>query len=425
MKEQVCIVLNERESTKAKAAEALAERLKEFNITSSRVEIDEHIEEIILERTPTILVLDYLLGDYSTGLDIINRFNNLDDSKKPKVIFLTDEPSVPVAVEAMRSGARNYFELDHPQAVNNAAREIHSLIKSTPDKKRKTRTTQLRLKDLVAHSKASQQMIQRASTLAKKKNPIVIVNGTRGTGVSALAKALHDERDSDSFVRVVDLATLFDNPKEALGLSASSPYSLSLGNNLSIILEGLEYDDGETLELLAEEAEKIWSSRSPDSFLTICTHDAAIAKACNKLPHSELINIPELSKRTEDIPPLIQRFVSEAESLIGKKIKAFDAELISWLSSLEWPQEIKQLRAVVLDAAVASTFSKTGVKKLIEENLALWEEIQQAEEEPDEELGNEYTASKVLEACNYNYRVAAAKLGTTVRALRKALSQEG
>ncbi|RIL08412.1 MAG: hypothetical protein DCC75_09015, partial [Proteobacteria bacterium] len=71
MREPVTIVLNEREANKARAAEVLQRTLQDLGITASRLEIDEHIEDTILKKAPRVLVLDYLLGDYSTGLDVL------------------------------------------------------------------------------------------------------------------------------------------------------------------------------------------------------------------------------------------------------------------------------------------------------------------------------------------------------------------
>ena len=71
MREDVCIVLNEREPSKSKAAEALQAQLQSRGITSSRPVIDRNIEEILVTRMPQVLLLDYLIGDYSTGLDIM------------------------------------------------------------------------------------------------------------------------------------------------------------------------------------------------------------------------------------------------------------------------------------------------------------------------------------------------------------------
>ena len=132
MRERVCIVLNERESTKEKAANSLEEKLREADITASRIEIDKHIVDVICERYPEVLVLDYLIGDYSTGLDIqaaVNAKKVGEHVSKPKIVFLTDEPSVPVAVEALKNGAVEYIELDNPQAVQNTARVVAELLK--------------------------------------------------------------------------------------------------------------------------------------------------------------------------------------------------------------------------------------------------------------------------------------------------------
>ena len=70
MTNNVCIVLNEREPHKLEVADKLQSALSVIGINLSRLKIGPDINEECVKIEPGYLILDYLLGDYSTGLDV-------------------------------------------------------------------------------------------------------------------------------------------------------------------------------------------------------------------------------------------------------------------------------------------------------------------------------------------------------------------
>jgi len=416
MQERVCIVLNEREPSKAKAAEALSLRLKELNITTSRLSVEENIVKILLQRKPRIVVLDYLLGDFTTGLDILQSFKNLDPEERPKAIFLTDEPSVPVAVQAMQNGALNYFELEHPQSINNTAREIALLIKKEPPPRVPLKKHFVRLDDLVSQAKNSITLINRAKVLAAGKDPIIILEGARGCGKSALAEAILQAKSPLSLQNEIDLE-LFDPAPH----KSDAFVRMGLNKNCSLIVDNLEADDGTFVELLSRKISSYWpnhSAKENNSYLILNCNHRESALACAKALKAELLHLPSLSERVDDIPLLVQRFNREAQELSELKIKPFSAEICSWLSELEWPGEIKQLRSSVIFAAIDNAISETEIKDSIESNREAWRESCGAASKIEIDP---YTAALTLESVNHNYRIASVRLGCSVKTLRETL----
>lgn len=421
MREKVCIVLNEREPNKARAAQALLKRLADHNITASRVPIDENIAETIKLRLPQVLVIDYLLGDYSTGLDILSQLNTLEETQRPKTIFLTDEPSVPVAVEALRIGALNYYELDNPQSVNKITADISELLKVAQRKKPQRYRKALALDDLVAQSRASLKLIEETRLFAARRDQIVVMVGEPGSGLSTLAQALSIERESQSHTEYIDVRSSIQELSDLCGRNDFDAPHLKLGDNLSLIIDHEEEDEGEILEYFSKERDDIWHSRnaSNDSFLTICTTRTENAKAWQKLADARIITVPPLAERREDIPALIQRFVREGEELLKEKIKPFSSDIVQLLARMSWPANLRQLRSVVLDAALTSTFSENSLEKIVEETVATWNESDKASASsiPLSPL----TAAMMLESSNHNLRICAAKFGCSIQALRELL----
>lgn len=424
MLESVCIVLNEREPAKAKAAELLEQQLKMLDITSSRLEIDAHIEDVVLKSRSPILVLDYLLGDYSTGLDLLSATFSKKENP-PAVFFLTDEPSISVAVNAMRSGAKNYFELSNPQSINQLCSDIQLSLSELPRSLPKTPKVHLRFGEMVENSKVRRELHEQARSIAIQRTPIIVITGEKGSGKKTLARAIYEESYSTSFLEEIDLST-YSGSLEKLLRPASNKSSLKLGRDLSIIVTSAANDNGDLLDMIADDHEKLWPNKSDPnncSCLIVCSNNKDDLMAWQKLTGARLLEVPSINgKQQEDIPALVQRFSREAANLCGQKHKSLPAEIVEWLTQLSWPGNIAQLSTTVIDAIVTKSFSERDIKEIIEYSRNLWEKFDNPKRAQDvKQQFSRYGASRLLEIYGFNYRVTAAKLGCTVDELYKSL----
>ncbi|MBN8550780.1 MAG: hypothetical protein J0M12_15810 [Deltaproteobacteria bacterium] len=422
MREQVCIVLNERESTKAKAAEALSSRLRDAGITSSRIPVTNEIESVLKQRLPRIVVVDYLLGDFSTGLDILNGLNTLDADRRPKVIFLTDEPSVQVAVEALREGASHYIELDDAQAIDKVTAEVRELLSAAPAAGPAV-PVYPKIDDLVFAAPASLRVRNQIQEAALTRAPIVFLYGKLGSGISTAARALQGLQVSAAYSRSIDLRHTEHCLLELCGLSPVRE-ELRLGSTLSLIVEHIEEEDGAFLAHLAAHRESLWPASGASensSFLIVCSSDAQTLRAWQSQLSPVVIELPALAERKEDIAPLVQRFVREAEECSGRKLKPFAPEVVTWIATQQWNGDMRQLRSVVIDAAIGASFGEEEVRSAIEARLELWNEQHGQRESISLDP---LAAAAALEVAGYRYQAAAARLGCSTRALYALLHPE-
>ncbi len=426
MHPEVLIVLNEREPEKLRAAETLFNKLKERDITPSRISASQKLFETIKEASPQILVLDYLLGDVTTGVDLLERLNS-ELKVSPQVIFLTDELSVPVAVQAMKAGAINYYQLENPASVSQLVEEICEVLRTQKVRRKSLAKALPRLDSLVAQSQASLELMRRAKARALDPSPITIIQGRPGSGRSTLAESIFRARQSPSYYRAVDYDLYEDSLEELLNFSSERQLTLSLGTDISLTLDHVEFDNGLLLDFVTKRLKQIWPGfgtagiAGNKSFLTICTSCVETMKSWARLSGAEPLVIKPLSERREDIAPLIQRFINEVQELSGAKIPSLSAETLLWLTNQDWIGETKQLRAVVFESALIGLNAKDDIRSIFESNIERWNEDHTNWEKDVDPL----LAARALELCDYNYRVTAARLGTTVSHLRSLLDNGG
>ena len=79
---------------------------------------------------------------------------------------------------------------------------------------------------------------------------------------------------------------------------------------------------------------------------------------------SKTIDIPPLRQRRDDIPLLIDHFISEANDRHGTSIKGVSPEVRRLLTSFQWPGNVRQLRNVVDNMVVLASRDKLAVEDL-------------------------------------------------------------
>jgi len=334
-----------------------------------------------------LLLLDLMMPDRS-GMEVLREIRQKD--RETPILVITAYGSVPVAVEALKAGANDFFE--KPWKNEKLLIEIERTIS-----KRRLESENVLLRralrqrfdfpDIVGKGDRMVRVLDLVRQVAPSRTTILIT-GETGTGKELIAKAIHNNssRADQMFVPVnsgslpPDLleSTLFGHAKGAFtGAVASRKGYFEIADRGTIFFDEIGTIGPETqAKLLRVIQEKEFMPLGTSETVRV---DVRIIAATNadlrKLVEEgrfredlyyrlNVINIslPPLRERKEDIPPLVEYFFAkysrENDKFIGadgRSLLRFEPEAMQLLMDHNWPGNVRELENVVERAVVLAT----------------------------------------------------------------------
>ncbi len=354
MHDDVCIVLNEREPAKKKVALELVESLKSIGLHGERLPPQKEIIKLVALRKPNILVLDYLLGDFGTALDLLSELSPLIRTGRLNVILWTDERSVSVAVNAMKAGATDYIELDSLNSLGKLLRVIQSLLSV---KKRDNRLGRQRIRQLntqaigtraVGVSPSFQKVIKELRGVANRNLPALVLEGPPGTGRNTFAHELHLMRDNHGELFELDLR--FDSDP----FSKIFPEQHGLETGLLSFRSTVVLDHCELVEAKLRTALGKIDWGNPAIFggclLILGTTSPHQARSLSQEFGFHYEKVPSLNERAEDFNILSRHFSRLAEENFRTNRLKLTPTVIKYLVSCPWPENVREFKSVLIEA---------------------------------------------------------------------------
>ena len=232
--------------------------------------------------------------------------------------------------------------------------------------------------DIVGKSAALRRVLQQVATVAPTDST-VLLHGETGTGKELIARAIHNlsSRRERVYVRMNCAAIpsglleseLFGHEKGAFTgalIQRKGRFELADGGSLFLDEIGdisLELQPKLLRAVQEQEFERLGSSRTiqVNVRLIAATHRNLEAMIREEKFREDLfyrfnvfpIEIPPLRERREDIPLLVNYFVSKFAARMEKQIKSVSRHAMERLTSYAWPGNIRELanfieRAVIL-----------------------------------------------------------------------------
>jgi two-component system, NtrC family, response regulator GlrR len=293
------------------------------------------------------------------------------------VIVLTAHGTIPDAVRATQSGA--FAFLTKPVEKEQLLAEVRRALKTSglPGTSDDWTAQFLTRSPLVENVLAS-------ARLAAASDAPVLITGEPGSGREPLAKAIHrgSARHAGPLV-VLDCSDLeFDEGgrrRLAHALEQACGGTLLL-NELGELHGALQGELLAALERLAT-APRLVATADPLTDAPSTDHPVS-PELLDRLAGVHL-HMPPLSKRREDIPLLAAEALEEAARESALAPKSCAPEAIEFLASAEWPGNLRQLRAVLREAAVLAPGPVVTVE-LVQQAMGATTQVPSFDEARDE-----------------------------------------
>jgi DNA-binding NtrC family response regulator len=320
--------------------------------------------------------------DTTSGVEGLNLLETLHQSDPLlPVIVMTAWASVDLAVQAMRTGARDFIEKPWDNArLLSVVRNQLELGRALRNGRRLEAENAL-LRDasqlqIVAESSAMQEVLSIAQRVASSDAP-VLITGENGTGKSLLARLIHQwsarghsliEVNVSALPEGVFESEMFGHVRGAFTDARSERAGrVELADGGSLFLDEIgNLPAGQQAKLLrvldSGEFEPVGSSRTRKvNVRLIAATNADLHKlvAEGRFRQDLLfrintieIRIPPLRERRADIAPLALAVLAASGRRYGSALRELDPDAIRTLQHYAWPGNIRELRNVIERAAL-------------------------------------------------------------------------
>lgn len=249
-----------------------------------------------------------------------------------------------------------------------------------------------RFGDLVSRSPAMRPLFDLLPAVAASSSTVLVL-GETGTGKELVARTIHANgpRAAGPFV-AVNCGALPDNllESELFGYKAGAftgavkdkPGRFALAKGGTLFLDEIgEISPALQVRLLRVLQERRYEplgsveSESADVRIVAATHRDLAAEVRSGRFREDLyyrvnvvrVELPPLRLRKDDIPLLVEQFVSRFNAQQGKAIEGVSMEAMSFLVAHDWPGNIRELENAIERAFVGCSSGWLGIEQLPEE----------------------------------------------------------
>ncbi len=381
---------------------------------------------------------DLLLSDIRMpkidGIELLEQASLLQPNLK--VILITAHATVSQAVQAVKLGAFDYitkpFEDDELFVALDKALQFDNLERENRRLKNRLKRTE-QGKKLIGASKAFKDMMALVKKIAST-DATVLLTGESGTGKELVARTIHDmsNRNDRDFIAVncaaipKDLleSELFGHVKGAFtGAVRDKKGKFELADGGTLLLDeiaDLALDlQAKLLRVIQEHTvEPIGAEKTRDvDVRVIAATNVSIEKQVkdgkfrddlyyriNVVP----IHVPSLTDRKEDIPLLVEAFLSDVGKESGVSV---DNKLMGMLLDHNWPGNVRELQNLIERMVLLRKSKKLTVRDLPDDFGIFDPRPRKVDKEPNGHLTYHDAEKKLiinaLDKCGWNKSKAA------------------
>jgi DNA-binding NtrC family response regulator len=419
-----------------------------------------------LEKEKVATIVIDLMMPYLSGIELLQSV--VGEHPEIPVIVMTAIDDVETAVECLKNGAFDYLlkpvDPDRLVSVVGKALKMHYLQQEVSSLKDCLLTGRLEHADafasIITCSAKMRAIFQYAEVIAKSRQPILIT-GETGVGKELMASAIHGLSGVSGTFVAVNIAglddtmfsdTLFGHKKGAFtGAGASRDGLITRASGGTLFLDEIgdlsQQSQVKLLRLLQEREYYPLGSdlaKTSDARIVVATNqdiakllaDGSLRKDLYYRLCTYQIHIPPLHERSEDIPLLMDHFIEEAAQSL-KIAKPFPVPgVVRFLSSRQYPGNIRELRALVHDAVIHQIDGELTLESFTigDRDAASHNDVQSHADTGNEDAlidlfgrfptiddVEKYLIDRALELAKGRRNVAASLLGITRQALHRKI----
>ncbi|MBN1491022.1 MAG: sigma-54-dependent Fis family transcriptional regulator [Phycisphaerae bacterium] len=374
--------------------DSLAEQLKRAGHACRVVHDGGEAIDSIRQRPPDVVITHYDLGGQTSGGDILVETKRI--SPETEVILITDPAGGQLAHDLVHAASptRAFDVLAEPldadaltSVVDRAARQALGNRESRAV--REQRAKAFNFEGMIGSSPAMARIIDRIRRVANSKLT-VLITGESGTGKELVARAIHynSPRRAKS-LRVINCAGLNENLLESelfghvkgsftgavadrkglfeaadggtLFLDEVGDMPLPMQAKLLRALENGEITPVGSVEVRHVDVRVVAATKRD---LGTMVTDATFRDDLYYRLKQVTIRLPSLRERQEDIPLLVEHFITEANARHDKRVTGISSEALRRLSNHQWQGNVRELRSAVDAMVVLADNEQIGVDDL-------------------------------------------------------------
>lgn len=319
------------------------------------------------ERRPSLVLLDvWLKGSKLDGLELLDEIK-ARDADLPVIIF-SGHGNIDTAVSAISRGAMDFIEKPF-----EAERLIHMVARGTETARLRRENAQLREKlgisDELTGSSTAINSVRATLKRVANSGSRLLITGPAGVGKEVAARLLHSwsGRSAGPFITVNSARMTPDRFEQELfgeedqgRVARSGLLERAHGGTLFLdeVADMPEPTQAKILRVLTDQSFSRVGSTRPIKvdvrFVSATSrnleHEIAEGRfredlfyRLNVVP----VEIPALTDRRDDIPPLVEHYVARFASEHGITPPETSSEAMAALQSYNWPGNVRQLRNVI------------------------------------------------------------------------------
>ena len=339
---------------------------------------------------PIDLVLTDIRMPEMDGLELLTRLKSMHPDLP--VVILTAHGTIDSAVDAMKLGAADYltkpFNREQLKAAVRKALEVAAL--TTENRYlRQVVAERFSFASMIAGARVMRAVTETASRVAQS-DTTVLLEGESGTGKELLAKAIHfhSARAKGPFVTIncgaipeqLLESELFGHRRGSFtGAVADKQGKFEAANRGTIFLDEI----GELPTLLQVKILRVLQEREIDKVgeTRPIRVDVRVIAATNRDLEKMIadgafrddlyyrlavvsIRVPPLRERSDDIPLLVDHFLSKYAERLGRKRSDVEKGVYSAFNLYSWPGNIRELENVIERALVLDKDGTIGLDDL-------------------------------------------------------------